>query len=80
MKEFIESLYEYLQENIQDFEVRVNIALQESYKWHTSPEVADRSLTREMKDLAYEYAEEEGVDVDQVEENIEDIIDNIYFM
>lgn len=81
MNEFnIKDLYAYLEASIEDFEVRLDRAIARGYKLHICPHQVDVNLTNEVIDHIYEYAEEEGLDVDQVEENIEDLLDSIYFM
>lgn len=75
----IEELIVYLRENIEDFEERLDLAISKGYKQHIMPSQCDIFLTEEIYDKAYEYAEDNDIAEEEMEEFLEEAIDDIFF-
>lgn len=66
----------YLRDNIEDFRLRVELAIDLGWKQHIMPSQADKTLTDTIYMVAEEYAE---MDDDEFDEYLEEKIDDIYF-
>lgn len=72
-------LLNYLKENIDDFKERCDLAFLRGYRKHIMPSKIDRNLTDEIFDKAREYADDNEIDEETMDEYLADEIDNIFF-
>lgn len=75
----IKDLLNYLAENIEDFKERCEVAISRGYRGHIMPSQTDKNLTDEIFDKAREYADDNEIDEETMDEYLTDEIDNIFF-
>lgn len=75
----ITELIKYLRENIEDYDERIALAIIEGYRQNISPSKVNRFLMEDIKDVAYEYAVDNLILEEDMEEFLDTYIDNIYF-
>ena len=68
----LKSIAQYCQENIEDYEPRVQVALGRMDRWRTPLCATDSSLCCEIEDCIAEYCEEYGLDPAEID--AEDVI------
>ena len=58
----IAKIEQYCRENIEDYELRVQLALNRMDRWRAPLDSVDPSLCSEIEDYMAEYCEENGID------------------
>lgn len=65
--DIIKKIEQYCQENIEDYELRAQVALGLMDRWRVPFSAADSSLCCEVEDCIAEYCEEYGVDAGSID-------------
>ena len=79
-KRLFQSIIFYIRENIEYASERADVAIDNGWKNHLMPSIADRSdLTTEIYDVMQDFAEENELDYDELCELLADNIDDIFF-
>ena len=79
-KKLFKSIISYIRENIEYASERADAAIDNGWKNHLMPSIADRSdLTTEICDVMEDFAEENELDYDELCELVADNIDDIFF-
>lgn len=75
----IKELIDFLYDSIDGFGDRTQYAIDEGYRLHLSPSQVDDSLNDEIYDSLEEYADENGIPQEEVEDFMIENIDDVYF-
>lgn len=76
MKALIKNLAQYCQDNIEDYELRAQLALDQIDKWRAPLSMVDSGLYDQMLESCEEYCEENDIDPECLEDEvmIEDVL------
>ena len=73
-KEMINEIGNYLRETVEDFDIRVSLALKTIDRQRCSLDYADGALYGECYDRIEEWCEENGIDTEEEYIDVEEII------